>query len=126
VEARKILRGGKMNKGSLPLGIMALTIATAMIHLVLSFQFPNGPDLIFMLNGLGYLALLALLLLPLPMVEPFRGVVRWALLGYTALTVLLWLFVGARSPIAYLDKLIEIGLLILLWLEQPPSTQRSE
>ena len=116
------------NQNVLPLnppkyGIIVLTVLTAFIHLFLSFQFPDGPDAIFLLNGLGYLALVAALYLPISALMHYRLYVRWLLLGYTALTVILWFRLGASTAIAYTDKVIEIGLIVLLWLEHQRSTQ---
>ena len=37
--------------------------------------------------------------------------------GYTALTIFLWILVGARNAIGYVDKFIEIALVALLVLE---------
>ena len=91
-------------------GIVLLTLATAVIHLQLAF-----PDPVFILNGLGYLALLAALYLP--QLASYRNLVRWILVGYAALTVLLWILVGARTPIGYIDKAIEVALISLLLLE---------
>ena len=100
--------------------------ATALIHILLAFQFPGGVDPVFLLNGLGYLVLTALLFVPLPALEPFRNLVRWTLIVYTLITVLAWLFIGARSPIAYLDKAIELLLIICLWLDwQQTRTSRA-
>ena len=93
-------------------GIVLLTLATAVIHLQLAF-----PDPGFILNGLGYLALLAALYLPVPRLGHRRNVVRWVLIGYTALTILLWVLLGARTPIGYVDKAIEVALIALLLLE---------
>ncbi len=93
-------------------GIVLLTLATAIIHLQLAF-----PDPGFILNGLGYLALLAALYLPVPRLAHRRNVVRWVLIGYTALTILLWVVLGARTPIGYVDKAIEVALIALLLLE---------
>ncbi len=98
--------------------IILLTLATALIHMVVAFQIPNGPDFIFLLNGLGYLVLVTLLYWPPPFVQPYRSLVRWTLFGYTALTILLWVLIGPRELLGYLDKLIEAGLLVLLWMEQ--------
>lgn len=98
--------------GTLQWGIILLTIATAIIHFSLLF-----PDVLFILNGLGYLGLLAALYLPLAFLANYRSWARWALLGYTALTVILWVIMGARTPLGYIDKAIEIVLIILLWLE---------
>jgi uncharacterized membrane protein len=95
------------------LGIVALMLATAAIHLYLgSMGFP-----LFILNGLGYIALLAALYLPVPQLMRYRNLARWALIGYTALTVILWLVIGARTPIGYVDKLIELALISLLLIE---------
>ncbi|MDQ3284134.1 MAG: hypothetical protein M3P92_00145 [Actinomycetota bacterium] len=76
----------------LRVGIVALTLGTALIHLSLNF-----PDLGFMLNGLGYLTLLAALCLPVPQVARHRDIVRWVLIGYAALTILLWILLGDRT-----------------------------
>jgi hypothetical protein len=96
----------------LRVGIVLLTMATALIHLQLAF-----PDPAFILNGLGYLTLLTALYLPIPRVARYRGIVRWALIGYTALTIFLWTLLGARTPIGYIDKIIEILLILLLLVE---------
>jgi hypothetical protein len=101
-------------------------LITALLHLYLAFRFPNGPDPIFILNGLGYIGLVTLLYLPVPALDHLRPLVRWVLMGYTALTIALWVVMGAGSPltdtppnpIAYIDKLIELALLVLLWLDQ--------
>ena len=93
-------------------GIVLLTLATAIIHLTLVF-----PSALFILNGLGYLALLAALYLPIPGLPFDRDRVRWALIGYTAFTIVAWLFMGSRIPIAYVDKLIEAALIVLLILK---------
>jgi hypothetical protein len=93
-------------------GIVLLTLGTALIHLQLAF-----PDPVFILNGLGYLTLLAALYLPVPRLARYRSVVRWVLIGYTALTIFLWILIGARIPIGYVDKAIEVALIVLLLLE---------
>lgn len=96
----------------LRLGGIVLTLTTAIIHLYLgSLVFP-----LFVLNGLGYLALLAALYLPIPQLTPYRRTTRWVLVGYTALTIILWLVItgGASTTIGYIDKIVEVLLIILL------------
>lgn len=93
-------------------GVVLLTLGTAIIHLQLNF-----PDVVFILNGLGYLALLAALYLPLPQLDGYRRLARWGLVGFAALTILLWVLFGARTPIGYVDKLIEVALIALLLLD---------
>lgn len=111
--------------------IIALTVATAAIHLWLAFQFPGQPDRVFILNGLGYLVLLALLFLPIPALQRYHGWITWILIAYTAITVVGWVFLGLGSPfsgmaidmgspltwLAYADKIIEIALIVCLWLD---------
>jgi hypothetical protein len=72
---------------------------------------------VFILNGLGYLALLAALFVPIPQIARYRNAVRLVLVGYAALTILLWVLVGARTTIGYIDKGIEVVLISLLLLE---------
>ncbi len=71
----------------------------------------------FILNGLGYLALLATLYLPVARAVRHRNVVRWVLICCAALTIFLWILIGARTPIGYFDKAIEVDLILLLLLE---------
>ena len=70
-----------------------------------------------MLNGLGYLTLLAALCLPVPQVARHRDIVRWVLIGYAALTIFLWILLGDRTAIGYTAKAIEVALITLLLLE---------
>jgi hypothetical protein len=95
----------------LQVGIILLTLITAVIHLSLVF-----PSVLFILNGLGYLALLGALFLPIPQLTGYRALARWALVGYTALTIVLWVLIGSRIPIAYVAKVDEVILIVLLWL----------
>jgi hypothetical protein len=102
----------KSQFGLLQVGILFLAAATAAIHIVIAI-----PDtmIMFYLNGLGYLALAAALVMP-----PFsrwRKWIRWALIAFTAVTILGWVAIGVRSPLGYVDKLIEVALLALLWAE---------
>ena len=97
----------------LRIGIILLTVGTALIHLYLGLKgFP-----LFILNGLGYLTLLAALTLPIPRVSDYRNLTRWVLVGYAALTIFLWILVGARNSIGYTDKVIELALISLLLIE---------
>lgn len=99
-------------------GIIVLAAAaTALIHIGLAFQFPGGVDPVFVLNGIGYLVLTALLFLPLPALERYHNLVRWVLLAYTLVTVVAWYLIGVRSTIAYIDKAIEVLLIICLALD---------
>ena len=102
--------------GLVQLGIVILTLATAFIHFGLSLSM--GFDLLFTLNGIGYLGLLAALFLPIPFLRPFRPAIRILMILYTLLTIVMWVFLGARNTTGYVDKLIEAALVVLLWLDR--------
>lgn len=103
--------------GLVQVGIIVMTLVTAFIHIYLSVLMGKF-SLMFTLNALGYLALLAALLLPLPLVSQQRPLVRILFILYTLVTILGWVFSGSRIPIAYVDKLAEVILVVLLWLDR--------
>jgi hypothetical protein len=105
---------------ALRLGVIVLTLFTAVVHLRLAF-----PDPVFILNGLGYLALLAALYLPITQLVPYQHIVCWVLIGYAALTVLLWLAIGLRTPLGYITTADEVVLILLLLLEARRSPRPS-
>ena len=104
----------------LGIGIFLLTLATALIHLFLAFTaLPyfglNFGVMLFILNGLGYLGLLAALQLPIAQLARFRSAARWALVAYAALTIVLWIIMAPEYEIiGYVDKAIEVALIALL------------
>lgn len=104
--------------GPIQIGISLLTLATALIHLSLLF-----PDVLFILNGLGYLTLLAAYWLA----PGYRNIVRLALLGYALVTILAWVAIGDKSwpagALGYLAKGIELLLIALLLLDRQRSVQ---
>lgn len=100
--------------------IVGLTVATALIHIVLGVISGGTFLIIFLLNGLGYLALLAALYF-LPQFAAQRSMVRWALLAFTAVTFILYFAFNASNPwnpMGLVDKAIELILIILLWQEK--------
>lgn len=109
--SQRYVRPRAVQIGPLQIGIMLLAVATAIIHWTLAF------DWLFYANALGYLVLVALIYLPLPVLDPYRNWVRWLLIAYTTVTVVAWLLIGMRGPVAYLDKAIEVALIALLFVE---------
>jgi hypothetical protein len=70
---------------------------------------------LFILNGLGYLGLLAILQLPIRRLARFRSAARWALIAFAALTIVLFFLMAPVYPIiGYVDKAIEVALIALL------------
>ena len=104
-------------------GIVVSTLATAFLHLSL---FPTyGVDPII-LNGFGFLGLLGAYFLPIPFFQQRHKMVWWGLVGYTLLTIILWVIMGNKvfvagtsSAIGYYAKVAEIFLLAFLWADKP-------
>ena len=113
----------------LGVGIFLLTLATAGIHLYLAltafaYMGLNFGVALFILNGLGYLGLLAALQLPIPQLARFRSAARWALVAFAALTIVLF-FIMAPKPypiLGYVDKAIEVALIALLLADAYPAS----
>jgi hypothetical protein len=98
--------------------IILLTLATAVIHISL---YPTS-GWMFLLNGLGYLGLLGLLYLPLGLPAGIRRLTRPALMGYAALTIVLYVVFSIRFNdwalwLGPFTKALEIALIGLLWSE---------
>ena len=104
----------------LGVGIFVLTLATAVIHLYLALTAIGSMGLnfgvmLFILNGLGYLGLLAVLQLPVRELARFRSAARWALVAFAALTIVLFFVMAPEyTIIGYVDKAIEVALIALL------------
>jgi hypothetical protein len=102
--------------GLLQAVIVLLGLITAAIHISLLF-----PDTLFILNGLGYLALLAAYFLPLPLFRERRGLVRLLFIGYTALTIVLWAVMNypdGYTSLGWITKAVEVGLIVALLLDR--------
>ena len=89
--------------------IVALTLATAAIHVTLG-------GTLFLMNAIGYAVLAIAMVVPGPLGR-LRWLMRYALIGFTTVTILGWLMFGARFDLAYLDKGIEVALIGLVLIE---------
>lgn len=106
-------------RGPVQAGIALLVILTAIAHLYLAFLhgFPTHTIFIlFLLNGIGYLVLLVALYSP--QLAGIQRPMRWLLILYTALTVILWAVIRYFDFFGYIDKLIEVLLIVLLVVEE--------
>jgi hypothetical protein len=83
--------------------VVSLTLATAAIHASMG-------GLLFLANALVYVTLAVAMTVPGP-IGQIRWLVRVALIGFAAATMGGWLLFGARFPLAYLDKAIELSLI---------------
>jgi hypothetical protein len=105
--------------------IILSALATAILHVSLF------PDIMFMLNGLGYLGLLGAYFLPIALFQERHRLVWWALAGYTLLTIVLWVIMGDKQFVAgtssatgYYAKAAEVILLAFLWADRPIAAKR--
>jgi hypothetical protein len=103
---RPTTRAGWLLRGA----IVALTIATGLIHLSLG-------SLLFTLNGAGYLVAAIALVAPLAIAIRYRWFVRLGLIAYALTAIVGWYLTGPRYEVAYLAKAIEIVLIALLAVE---------
>lgn len=116
--------------------IVALVLITSFLHFGAALDrglFPDGPDPLFLLNGLGYLALLGAFFLPIPLLQQRHQTVWWALFAYVCVTIIAWLviwvgmnviangvpFFSRDSLYGVPAKIVEVILLFLLWRDKP-------
>lgn len=102
-------------------GVVGLTTATAIIHLALAAGSEGFFRIAFILNGIGYLALMAGMYF-LPQLAKQQGLIRWALLAFTAVTFVLYFvfnWPNVWGPMGLVDKAVELALMVLVWQEQP-------
>ena len=95
------------------LAVISLTIITGILHLMLGL----AGDRLLLLNGIGYLGLLALLYLPIGITDRLKNVIRVALIGYTLVTIAgyFWLHSPAQyDALAISSKIVEAALIVVL------------
>jgi hypothetical protein len=100
-------------RARLPLGttllLVGLALVTAAIHVSLG-------GMLFLANATGYTVLAAALVAPGPLAN-VRSLVRVAMIAFTAMTIGGWLLFGARFPLAYVDKAIEVALIVVVAID---------
>lgn len=101
--------------------IILLALGTALTHLFLGLQLTSfgayGLGILFILNFVGYVGLTGLLYLPVGALDPYRGMIRYALIGFAALTIVLWVPFGTKDVVGYLNKANELLLIAALVVE---------
>ena len=105
-------------------GIILAGLTTAILHISLYPDFGHLDWIV--LNGFGTIALLCAYFLPIPYFQRRHRTVFWALVGYIALTIFLWVVFGDKTfifkttaAIGYYAKTAEFILLAFLWADQP-------
>ena len=90
--------------------IVGLTLGTAYIHSTLG-------GMLFTLNAIGYVVLATAMVAPLAIASRFRWVVRIALAGYAASTIVGWAIQGPFYSTAYVAKAIELAMIVVLAID---------
>ena len=107
--------------GPLAAGVILLTLITAAIHLYLApIEFGTGATLfgvLFVLNGLGYLTMLAVIYAPVGFLAPFRLAARMILIVIAAASIGAYFYVGVFDTIGWVDKAVEAGLIVVVLIE---------
>lgn len=103
--------------------MIVLASTTAVVHLALGLQgvFGGSPDMVmFILNGLGYFALLAALFVPsIPFFSARQPLTHYLMIGYTALTFALYFALNGFtgwSFAAAVSKLAEFLLVVVTFI----------
>jgi hypothetical protein len=78
---------------------------------------PLPLPMLFILNGITYLVLVTALYLPA--LAQYRPIIRWLLILFAALTIVMYFLVnGFRlNPLGMFDKILEISLIVLLLID---------
>jgi hypothetical protein len=111
-----------MNRVTLRWLIGILTLITAAIHLGLAFVLEGGMQILFILNGIGYLVLLWALLRPPAFLAGYNTLVHYAFMLFTLVTIVGYFVVNGFAlfdpghVIDLVDKVVEVLLLIALFL----------
>ena len=114
------MQGSSVKLSGIHILLIAAVLVTAVIHLGLGSDFlVNIGDIMFLLNGLGYIGLAALFLIPIARLKPYHETIRWVLVGFTALTILLWVIFGMRNLEGYVAKLAEVAIIVVLIVDRP-------
>lgn len=102
--------------------IAILTIITAVIHLALAFVLEGTLQIMFILNGIGYLVLLWALLRPPAFLQGYSTLIHIVFMLFTLVTIVGYFVVNGfvifepGHIIDLVDKVVEVLLLIALFL----------
>lgn len=115
-----------MNRSALRGLILVTGLITAIVHLVvLNIPFlreTGSPDILFTLNGLGYLGLLSLFFTQPAFVADQWDLFHYLFMAFAAVTIVAFFALGGTGfggtevdPLGYLTKLDEVILIVALW-----------
>jgi hypothetical protein len=97
--------------------IIVTALITALIHLVLLSVLIGSISWLFVINGLGFLALLGAWYFTPGFLKNYRTAIHWIFILYTAVTIAAWVATGdLNDPLGILTKIDEFILLVALFL----------
>ena len=110
--------------------IIILALITAVLHFAAALDkelFAEGPDPLFILNGIGYLGLLGAYFLPISFFQQRHELVRRGFILYAIITIVAWLVIWVgfsviRDGIPFFSRDSIYGVpskiceLLLIWL----------
>lgn len=116
-----------MNRSSLRKVILVTGLITALVHLVylnyVIYTSEGHLDLLFSLNGLGYLGLLGLFFLQPAFVAEQWDFFHYVFMAFVAVTIMAFIILGGTGfggtevdPVGYATKFDELILIIALWM----------
>jgi hypothetical protein len=104
-----------MKHSALHAVILITGLITAAVHLVLLGLLPEHKDVLFILNGLGYLGLLGLFFTNPAIVASRRALMHYAFIAFAAVTIIAWVAIAPeRNALGYFTKLDELILIVAL------------
>ncbi len=97
------------------IGILAFGLITAFVHGVILNILIGHLDLLFTLNAIGYLTLLALFFADPAFLRGRRRLLHYAFIAFTAATIGAWVAMGDPADrLAWVTKLDEVLLIVSL------------
>ena len=117
-----------MNRSTLRIAIIVLTLITAIVHLALAIMDITGGHIggltyAFIANGLGYIVLLAALFMDVPYFRNHRDVAHWLLIAFAGVTLIGYFVMNGFQfgPAAIIAKAAEVLLIIATFLHMRAS-----
>ena len=109
-----------MNRATLRILMIVLTVITAAIHLILGVRFIGDGffGVLFILNGVGFLTLLYLVLRPISGFVGREALLHYGLMGFSAITILAWLVMNGdfTDVFGVATKVVELLLIVVTWM----------
>ncbi len=99
--------------------LVAAVLVTAGIHLYLGIKFA---DVMFLLNSIGYVGLTGLFLIPLAITQRFHEVLRWVLIAFALITIIMWAIINGHLDVTGITaKSAEVLIIVLLLVDRQRS-----